>query len=173
MIVQGRILIDQRFTIIRQNNDRMDQLDEEMKNDIEYLLNDQFCNLNGNIQNQDNSCNTQVLNIMVKWRISCGTLKISKQQHLEIFRTFKWDTVHIIASRGCKNAGGKSWRFEKNYLMSCPWNINWNPSCWIFFWPSALTSRTLLIWTEKTIKWFLLGLWTCFPCYGWLLSWPR
>ena len=26
---------------------------------------------------------------------------------------------------------------------------------------------------EKTVNEFLLGLWTCFWDYGWLLSWPR
>ena len=31
---------------------------------------------------------------------------------------FKWDTVHLCSSRGCKTSGGQIWSSEKNVCMS-------------------------------------------------------
>ena len=61
-IFEGGIFVDIGFTVFGKTE--KNQLDNSRKKDIEDVLNEEFCNLNAN--SQDNSCSIQSLEFLVK-----------------------------------------------------------------------------------------------------------
>ena len=66
--------MDLSFPSIGRNGNKMDQLDDNKKKDIENVLNDEFCSLDVESQAQSKTCSIQNLDFRVQKRISCGTL---------------------------------------------------------------------------------------------------
>ena len=75
LIVQGKALVDKKFTIVRRNNNRDNQLEDEKKMEIELELNNVFCSLDGDAQADGNTCRTQALNILVYRELVVGHQK--------------------------------------------------------------------------------------------------
>ena len=73
-IFEGGVFVDLSFPSIGRNGNKMDQLDDNKKKDIENVLNDEFCNLDVESQAQSKICSIQNLDFRVQKRISCGTL---------------------------------------------------------------------------------------------------
>ena len=84
--------MDLSFPSIERHGNKMDQLDENKKKDIENVLNEEFCSLDVELQAQSKICSIQNLDFRVQKRISCGTFSI--------FLTFF--VVHDSSSCKCK-----------------------------------------------------------------------
>ena len=66
MIVQGRTLVEYSFESLEGSDNATIVLDDAQKKKIERVLNDEFCNLDVTDKSQDNTCETQTLNFVVK-----------------------------------------------------------------------------------------------------------
>ena len=110
MIVQGRTLVEYSFESLQGSDNATIVLDDAQKKKIEKVLNDEFCNLDVTDQSQDNTCETQTLNFVVKKRICCGIfLKFSIQYFSKIFlslefmlncKTIEYDYCILILMKG-------------------------------------------------------------------------
>ena len=68
--------MDLSFPSIERHGNKMDQLDDNKKKDIENVLNDEFCSLDVESQAQSKICSIQNLDFRVQKRISCGKFTI-------------------------------------------------------------------------------------------------
>ena len=66
MVFQGGVFVDTSFTKLGRNGNKMDQLDDEKKRDIENVLNEEFCSLDVKGQANENTCMVQNLEFRVK-----------------------------------------------------------------------------------------------------------
>ena len=60
------MFVDLSFPSIERNGNKIDQLDENKKKDIENVLNDEFCSLDIESQAQSNTCSIQTFEFRVK-----------------------------------------------------------------------------------------------------------
>ena len=72
MVFQGAVFVETSFTMFGRNRSKMDQLDKKGRNDIENILNDEFCSLNVKPKAHGSACIIQNLEFRVWKKISCG-----------------------------------------------------------------------------------------------------
>ena len=64
-IFEGGIFVDLSFTSIERNGNKINQLDDKKKKDIENVLIDEFCSLDVKSQAESNTCSVQNLEFRV------------------------------------------------------------------------------------------------------------
>ena len=69
LIFQGGLSVDLSLTSAGRSTENLDLLDEKRKSDIKNVLDDQFCDLGS--ETQENTCSVQNLEFRVKERIRC------------------------------------------------------------------------------------------------------
>ena len=69
LIFQGGLSVDLSLTSAGRSTENLDVLDEKRKSDIKNVLDDQFCDLGS--ETQENTCSVQNLEFRVKERIRC------------------------------------------------------------------------------------------------------